>query len=99
MGGSIYYLSTTRLFGAVALEAAGSQVHPFPQIKLLVRFKASGFWYLINTGPSLKLLSDIPLLPGDMGIWQSYGSAGPGPFLLQQVRDGPETEIWCTQAR
>ena len=39
---------------------------------MLVRFKVFGFWYTINTGPSLRLFSDTLLLPRVMEILQLW---------------------------
>ena len=68
-----FRLSITSSFVPVALGAVSCHaVYPFVQTallanvhcnELLVWFKASGFWYTINTRPSLKLLSAILLLP------------------------------------
>lgn len=52
----------------------------------LVCFTASGFWYTINTAPSLKLL-DIPLLSGVMESLKPWFSKT-RPFILWKVLDG-----------
>lgn len=68
---SIFCPSNTFSFVLVALGAVGCHtVHSFVHSILLADvhcvelgwFKASSFWYTINTGPSPKFLSDILLL-------------------------------------
>lgn len=88
-------LSIIYLFTIVSLGTAVCHiVYPSAQTALLVNvhsnellvwYKASGFCYIINTGPSPRLLSGILLLPQVMQLlW--HGSAG-HIWSLQQVKD------------
>jgi hypothetical protein len=66
------HLGITCLFAVVALGAVVCPTGYLAQValladvycnELLVQFKASGFFYTINTGPLLRLLSALLLLP------------------------------------
>ena len=57
--------------------------------ELLVWFRASGFWYTINTGPSLKLLlvalshgDPVTVVPQDQSL-----------HVLQQITDGVDVGV------
>lgn len=56
--------------------------------ELSVQFKASGFWYTINTGLSLKFFLYIPLLPQVMEILRLWFHRTSPLRALQRVIDG-----------